>query len=305
MATEPSGRTVDPERVLEQCLVGRTVPVAEVEQPLTHVGGDDEALVGDVQRAQGGRLGVGDPQPRPVRRHREPRRLGEPRLVARPRRGCPSADVPPEHRDRVVGRVGGQVQGPQLVGARHRDDDPVDEPGQVPRGREVLLEGGAAARPLAQLLPGAGEQGPRAVGQPQTLDLVVAPSRPRRTSYPTRCGRRRRAAPARPAARSSSACRRATLRAEAPALGHEVGLEPDHLVVRGVGHDERPVRQRGGLAREAQRGLGGRRRRHTASRLGAGCPWRCARRRAPRRGRRGRGRAPRRTSRRRCSPRGR
>src|SRR5690606_1515431 len=111
--------------------------------------------------AQGGDLAVG--QPEPVAVGREPRGLGEPRLV----RGAVDQALvggPGRHRD----GAGARVEGPQLVDAGHRDPHPVLPPRHGPRAGEP--RGSVAGSPLLAV---AGEGGDGAVGEAYAAQGVV------------------------------------------------------------------------------------------------------------------------------------
>lgn len=169
-ATDPSGRLGDPERVLEQRLGGVPVTVPEVEEPCADVGLDDEAAVGVRRhRPHGGGLGVGHPDAVAGGGGGEPGRLGEPRLA----RGPVDESLVGRARDdldvTVLERGTGRPR-PQAVGARHRDDEPAAEPGEVPRRRQRLLEGGAPAGAFAQARTGAGHDVDRPVGEADPLE---------------------------------------------------------------------------------------------------------------------------------------
>ncbi len=138
------------ERVLQQRLVGRAVTEAEVEQPRPDVG--DHPAVLHVPQARG--LAVGQPQPVPV--GGQPGGLGEPRLGQRSvqQSFMTGARSHP-------GRAGARVEGPQPVGARHRDPDPIAPPDHVPGARQPVRRGAG----------GQGEDA--AVGEPDPPQRVV------------------------------------------------------------------------------------------------------------------------------------
>ncbi len=294
------GQLGDAERVLEQRLAGVAVAVAEVEQAGADVGLDDEARRRRVgrHRAQGRGLRVGDPDAVARGGGCEPGRLGEPGVARAGPSTRPSFDVPPTTSTRPLREGVAGRPCPQLVGAGHGDDEPVTEPREVPRRRQRLLEGRSTARALAQLGARACDDMDRAVGESDSLDLVVDRVRDEEVHLePTGHGR----------GREQHTLRLVELPLAAPAstLGEQVLLEVHDLVVGRVADDERPVGEGDGLARgsagRCRAPVAGRRGRHRAG----ACPWPGAPRSARRRARPGRGRGPPPTSRRRRSPRGR
>ena len=179
------GQDRDPERVLQQRLRRPARPVAEVEKALCrHAVSHDEAVVVDVERAQRGGLGVGDPQ----------------RL--------PSADAAsPDGWANHASSAGAVDGGPRRRAAEHRTvlsagsvsvhswcmpamamTTPVDRTRPRPTARTGPLSAGPAARRPLHCCARAGQERERAVGEPRPL------------SGGSRCRRRPRRTPTRAAA---------------------------------------------------------------------------------------------------------
>ncbi len=238
-----------PQRMLEQGLVRRPVPVAEVEQ----TGADrrvDRAL--GIDPAQRGGLGVGEPQP--LLRRREAGGLGEPRLGTGP---VHQPLVGRARRDPDRARL--WVVRPQLVHTRHRDPHPAAEHGHVPRRGQVHLARRArGGRALPPLPAGARERRHLAGGHVQAAQRVVDGvgddhRAVRQQRQALRLAERRRVGRAvREAAHAG---------ADAPHHALAVRRQLHQLVPGGVADQEIPGRQQQRLAGEAERG-GLRLRRH-------------------------------------------
>lgn len=234
----------DAQRMLQQRLLGSAVPMAEVEEPRPDVGAQHWTGGSRRDRAQGGGLGVGDPDQGAVCGRGQTGRLGEPPLG----RSAVAQTFLRGSREDGDGRslrVGREVQLPELVVAGHRDDDAVAPPHEVPRGRQVLVEGTPASGAPAKRGAGAGDDTNSPVAEADRRYLVVDGVGDEQVISDVSGNLRRQGQQPLRLVEDLS-------RAPPRALGLEVTLEVDDMVVRRVGDDDAAVGQGDELAGEGQ-----------------------------------------------------